>query len=149
LLPAAMLASSVLGGCRLASLPSQQNPTCSWESDLPSNADAVCTRTVHVLQSLATAVAHGDIATIRRYVVDRSTVARMTVYSQTVRAEHAYGIHVVPSIGLDREANGRIGAGFYVLGKTATQKLNSQETLYFNWVDGRWVVVNSDLDKNW
>jgi hypothetical protein len=140
---------AALGGCSLASLPSQQHPTCSWESDVPGNANAICTRTFGVLSSLAVAVAAGDIAAIRRHVVDPTTVARMTLYSQKVRAEHGTGLHVVPDLGLDAEAHGQIGAGFYVLGKTATTKLNSPETLYFNWVKGRWVVVRSDLDKDW
>lgn len=138
-----------LGGCSLAALPSQSNPTCSWESRVPDNADAVCTRTVSALQKMTAAVARGDARTIRRLVVDPVTAGKMILYSQRIRAAGARGLHVVPSIALDQEAHGRIGAGFYVLGTTRRRRIKSQETLYFNWVRGRYVVTASDLEKDW
>jgi hypothetical protein len=106
-------------------------------------------RTVRILQQLTNAVAHGKIAVIRRYVMDRSTVALMTQSSRELRAESVKGLHIVPSLGLDVEPHGTIGAGFYLLGTTRAGKLNEQQTLYFGWVHGRYLVVRSDYDKTW
>ena len=140
---------SLGAGCSITSLPSQGNPTCSWESDLPPNPDAVCRRTVSALQRITRAAAEGNQAVIHRDVIDPVTARKIIAFSQKVRSERVTHLHMVPSIALNVFPGGRIGAGFYVLGTLPRSRLNSQETLYFRWVAGRYVVTASDLDKDW
>jgi hypothetical protein len=136
-------------GCSITSLPSQADPTCSWESDLPPNPDAVCRRTVAALQRVTRAAAQGNAAIIHEEVIDPVTARKIIAFSHKVRAEGVKHLHIVPSIALNMLPGGRIGAGFYVLGTLPQARLNSQETLYFAWVAGKYVVTASDLDKDW
>lgn len=146
---AALCTLALAGGCSITGLPSQSNPTCSWESDLPKNPDAVCKRTVRALETVTAAVAQDEEATIHGLVIDPVTARKMISFSHKVRAEGVKHLHVVPSVALDILPNQRIGAGCYVLGTLPHSRLNSQETLYFGWVGGRYVVTASDLDKDW
>lgn len=139
----------LLTGCGLPTLPSQGSPTCSWASQVPKNPDRICTRTVRTLQILARAVAHNDQRTVHSLVVDPQTADKMIAYSQKVRAEHIRDLHVVPSVELDVESHGTIGAGFFLLGLLPHGKINSPQTLYFRWIGGKYLVTASDLDKDW
>ncbi len=135
-------------GCALASLPSQENPTCSWSSSPPANADALCATAFDTLTKVVHAVQKGDKATIRTIVTNPTVAARILTYSRSQRALHARSLHVVPSFTLDI-AGGLLGAGFYVLGKNDSGNVNSPETLYLR-VHGQMArIVEDQPNQDW
>ena len=143
----ALLVTSVTG-CSLASLPSQHNPTCSWSSSPPANADALCTTSFDTLTKIVQAVQKGDNQAIKTIVTNPSVAARIMAYSRTQRVAHARRLHVVPSFTLETSGD-LLGAGFYVLGKNDSGNVNSPETLYLK-VKGRSATVVEDQpNQDW
>jgi len=138
-----------MAACTIAGLPSQQHPSCSWSTQPPSNAGALCTIAFNTLTQIVQATEHGDNAAIRRVVTNPTVARRIIAFGTSQRASHAHELHVVPSFTLEITSQGYLGAGFYLLGKNDGGNVNSQNTVYMRVKRGRATVVEDPPGQDW
>jgi hypothetical protein len=131
------------------SYPSQTRPTCSWTSQPPSNADALCNAVFHTLRSLADAEERGDDATVRRLVTNPAVAHRIIAYGRTLRAAGVQNLHIVPSFTLGRVPGGYLGAGFFILGKTRHGTSEGKENVYLHFRGETAIVVRDQPAQEW
>lgn len=124
------LAVCALVGCGIPGLPSQQHPDCSWNSVVPSNADQLCSVAFRTTSALVRAQVRGDDPAIRRLVSNPRVAANIIAYGRLRRSQRINFLHVVPSMTLDAGNPHLLGAGFFVVGKTAAGRVDDPETLY-------------------
>ena len=139
----------LVSGCFPARYPTQNKPVCSWSSQPPDNADALCSTVFRTLRTVVRAQVTGDDRTVRRLVTSRRVSGRIIAFGRILRANGARGVHIVPSITLAVVSLGRIGAGFYVLGKDRHGRIKKPETVYLRVREGRAVIVGDQPRQEW
>lgn len=148
-LPALPLACVVLSGCLGTSVPTVSNPSCSWDSSVPSNAASICRAVYSTLNGIARAEQTGNTASIRRLVSGRAVQRRILAHGRSLRKQGVSGLHVVPSITLDLLHPGTVGAGFYLNGTVRGGRVNSPLTVELRVTGGRATVVNDQPGEEW
>lgn len=143
------LLSVGLSGCLGISLPTQQQPICSWNNLPPKNAGALCAETFKTLRALAGTEMKGDDRVVHRLVHNQTVAQRIIKYGRDERSNGLKWIHVVPSIEIDNVRPGYVGAGFYLVGIDGSGKINDPETLYLHVRHGSTVVVGDQPGQNW
>lgn len=144
-----LVAGTLLSGCLGTSVPTQSNPSCSWDSSVPAHASSICTSVFHTLSSIAAALQTGNDAAIRRLVSSGSVRHKLVNYGRGLRAQGVRNLHVVPSITLDQLKRGSIGAGFYVNGNITGGRVNAPQTVELRLVHGRASVINDQPGQEW
>lgn len=139
----------LLSGCLSNSIPSQSNPSCSWSSQPPGNADALCVSTFHTLRSVLNAAIQGDGTTLRRFVPDPKIRHRIAVFGATVRHKGNISVHVTPSFTLGATRNGDLGAEFNIAGSTHDGNVKAPQTVYLATRGGRTVIVHDQPLQEW
>lgn len=142
------LASLLLTGC-LPGVPSASHPSCSWTTQPPSNADAICVSTYDTLQRLLEAAIRGDRATLLRLVPDPIIRHRIAVWGAMVRRKGNISVHVTPSFTLATIRNGSLGAEFNIVGHTHHGDVKAPQTVYLALRAGRRVVVQDQPMQEW
>lgn len=145
---------TALSGCGIAGIPSQQRPACSWGTQIPSNADALCTVAFKTLSTLVRDEVRGNDRAIHLLVSNATVARRIIVFGRDQRANHIIFLHVVPSITLATTQQGLLGAGFFIVGKTHSGKISAPETVYMRVYHvgvaaSRAVVVEDQPDQEW
>lgn len=143
-----LICSLFLAGCSLVSLPSQQHPVCSWISDVPNDADAVCGQVFATLRTITRAALHGDGATVRRLVPNRSMEHKILNYGARRRSQKVVGLHVVPDLRINN-VDGYIGVGFELVGESRAGKVHDEETVYARFRRGTAVLLHDDPESGW
>lgn len=138
-----------LSGCLGISLPTQRKPICSWGSQPPGNAAALCREVFSTLSGLAQADFTGNTGTVRRLVPNRAVARRIIQYGVMQRRNGVRVLHVVPSIALDNVRPGRVGAGFYLLSESRAGRGSTAETLYLRVRHGHALVVADQPGQDW
>jgi hypothetical protein len=147
---AVMLLALFLTGCALEQhLPSQGNPTCSWGSEVPANAQKLCGITFTTLSLVARAELRGDTRTIRRVVTNRDVAGRILAHTSDLHRVGVRTLHVVPSLTLSTTAQGYVGAGFYLLGTSKQGRIKSPQTVYLRVARGSATIVGDQSDQQW
>lgn len=144
-----LLLLSCLGGCSLVSVPSQAHPDCSWSTSPPGNQKSLCAQTFRTLRALAQAAASGNDSTVRRLVPNASVARRIIAYGRDQRRQGLQWMHIDPSIAMGTVSGGRVGAGFYIIGRSGAGKISAPETLYLRVRDGRAIVVGDQPAQEW
>lgn len=145
-----LLLLPLLAGCFPGEVPTQQSPRCSWDSTPPARADTICQTIFQTLSTVVRAEVSGDNRTVRRLVPTRLVADRIIAYGETVRAGGDPSVHVVPSFTLDNATRSKyIGAGFYLLGKTRSGKLQAPETVYLQIRHGQAFIVDDQPGEEW
>jgi hypothetical protein len=130
--------------------PSQSNPTCSWTSQPPGNADAICKETFRTLTKVAQAEAKGDFKTIHTLVSNPSVAARIIDFGNSERAQGLKELHVVPSLTLGSlQTSDRTGVGFHLGGRRVHGSFEGTETVYMQIRGGRAVIVLDQPNEEW
>ncbi|MGH2444076.1 MAG: hypothetical protein ACRDFX_13050 [Chloroflexota bacterium] len=138
----------LLAGCAV-SLPSQQHPVCSWDSQPPKNAQLICDSTFRTLRALIKAVVHNDRRAIRHLVTNPRVVKRIEAYGTLRRGQGIVYLHIVPSLTLELTKQSYIGAGFFVTGKTHQGNVSDQEVLYLLLHHGTALVAEDQPNQIW
>lgn len=110
---------------------------------VPSNGEQLCTVAFSTTSALVRAVVHGDSRAVHRLVSNPRVAGKILAYSSLRRGQRIRFLHVVPSLTLDAGNPQLLGAGFFVVGKTAAGRVNDPETLYMV-VRGSSAVVTQD-----
>jgi len=139
----------LLTACSLVSLPSQSKPICSWSSNVPPDADAICRGTFGTISSVLTAAVRGDAVTVRRLVVSGVAARKIFAYGAYVRAAGSKDIHAVAAPTLDARPDGSVFVVFYIVGHTRTGKLSDAEAITLAQRSGRWVVTADERHEAW
>lgn len=150
-LPASFLALALtLGGCGLVSgLPSQSNPTCSWTSQPPANADAVCRTVFRTMQALTKAEQHGDDAVIRRLVPEPVVAGRIIAFGRAQRRHGLRFLRPSPSMTLGASSKHTLGVGVEVVGQSAAGKIAVPESVFVRLRGGTAYVVGDQPEQEW
>lgn len=146
---AACLLTVGLSGCLGLSVPTQRHPICSWGSQPPANAGAVCSEAFATLSAVTRADFKGNARSVRRLVPNRTVARRIIKFGIAQRQGGVRVLHVVPSIALDVVRPGYIGAGFYLLSESRAGKGSLQETVYLRVRHGRALVVADQPGQDW
>ncbi len=148
-LTAVLVCGTCLAGCSVLSFPSQTHPDCSWSTSPPAHAARLCDQTFHTLRSLVQASATGKNRVIYQLVADTAIAHRIITYGRDQRKQGLQWMHVVPSIAMGTVPGGRIGAGFYIVGRSKAGKISAPQTLYLRVRDGRVIVVGDQPAQEW
>ncbi len=140
---------TLLSGCSIESLPSQQQPVCSWNVNPPANNLLLCARTFKTLSALVQAEVRGDDQAVQRLVVNPAVAANIIEYGRQQRSAGLIYMHVVPSLTLDITGKGAVGAGFFITGKTRRWLISDPQTVYLQVRHGVQVVVHDQPDQQW
>ena len=146
---ALILAPTLLCGCVSLSVPSQSNPSCSWTSQLPSNADAVCLSTFHTLRAVLDAAIRGDETTLRRLVPDAVIRHRIAAFGASVRHKGNISVHITPSFTLEKIRSDQLGAEFNVVGHTHHGDVKAPQTVYLAARNGTTVIIQDQPMQEW
>lgn len=131
-------------------LPSQSNPTCSWTSQPPGNADTICRESFHTLTQIARAEVRGDNKTVHALVSNRSVAARIIDFGKRERARGLKELHVVPSLTLGSlQTSNQTGVGFHLGGKRVHGNFEGSETVYVLIRRGKAVIVLDQPGQEW
>lgn len=139
----------MLGGCSPTDIPTQSRPICSWAVSPPSNPDHLCTVGFGTLRTLAGAEMSGNDAAIRRLVKSKAVANKIIGFGRRLRAEHATGVHVVPSIILNITSSQLLGATSFVTGRAYGQNIREGFTLYMRVRGNSAKVVADDPGYAW
>lgn len=145
----ALVLSLLLSGCLGTSLPTQQNPNCSWDSTVPANSGTICVAVYRTLNGVARAEETGDRAAIHRLVANARVRGRITKHSRALRTQSVSDLHVVPSFTLDQLHAHIFGAGFYLNGQVRGGRVNSPMTVELRVVRAQAVIVNDQPGQEW
>lgn len=149
----ALLGLSVLAllvtSCSLVDYPTQSNPSCSWVTTPPSDADTLCRAVYRTVDAVARAEVRGDAHTVRRLVTSGEAAARILAYGGTLRAARVRGFHVVPSMTLDGSEPGTVRASLFILGRPPSGRLRATETLYLRVHHGAALIVRDVPGQEW
>lgn len=124
-------------------LPSAANPTCSWNSTPPANAESLCRVSFSTVSAVTSAVAAHDAHRLRALVHNRAVVNRLLFYSTWIREHGAQGLHVVPTLTLDSSFGDRLGVYFFLRGLVHGGKLQDDAVLFLR-VSGSHAIVVGD-----
>ncbi len=150
LLPGLVTLALSLAGCGLFSgLPSQSNPTCSWTSEPPRNADAVCRTVFRTMQALTRAEAHGDDAAVRRLVPAPAVAGRIIAFGRDQRRHGLRFLRPSPSMTLGASANHTLGVGLRVVGQSGAGKISVPESVFVRLRGGTAYVVDDQPEQEW
>jgi hypothetical protein len=144
-----VMAPMLLSGCMSVSIPSQSDPSCSWSSQPPGNADSLCVSTFHTLRSVLNAAIQGDGATLRRFVPNPTIRHRIADFGTTVRHKGNISVHVTPSFTLGITPNGDLGAEFNIVGSTHHGDVKAPQTVYLAARGGSAVIVHDQPMQEW
>jgi hypothetical protein len=139
----------LLTGCFGETLASTKNPICSWNSQVPSNAQQLCTSTYKTLNGVAQAEVKGNSGEIRRLVVRRSVAQRIARFGAKIRARRIIWMHVVPSYTLTVIHPGLIGARFYLVGQEKNANIKSAEAIFLRVRDGKARIMYDFPEQDW
>jgi len=147
----AVVALSLLSaGCGLINgIPSQTHPSCSWTTQVPSNADSVCNTVFATLRALTEAEFRGDQRTIHRLVPKAAVAARIVDFGRRKRREGLRSLRPTPSLTLGASAHGTLGVGAQVVGQTRGGSFRVPETVYVRVRDGTAYVVDDQPEQEW
>jgi hypothetical protein len=130
--------------------PSQTNPTCSWTSQPPGNADAICKETFMTLTMVVKAEERGDSRAVRDLVTNPLVAARIIDFGSTQRAKGLRELHVVPSLTLGSlPGPNQTGVGFQLGGHGKNGNFEGSETVYVRIKAGRAVIVADQPNQEW
>ncbi len=149
LLGASLVAGILLSGCAGTLLPTRQNPSCSWDSTVPSNASAICSAVYSTLNTVAHAEETGNRATMNRLIVNVAVRRRIMAHGRALRAQHVQNLHVVPSFTLAQIHAKTFGAGFYLNGDIRGGRVNAPLTVELRVEGKRAVIVNDQPGQEW
>jgi hypothetical protein len=145
-----VIALLLLATACLGQVPTGTDPSCSWTSDVPGNADSTCRQVYATLQSIARAEQRGDTATIHRLVPVHAVAARIITYGARLRARSVRDLHVRASLTLDALEKPFVGASFDLLGKTRDGRLTAQEVVSLRLQHGQaFVVRDVPFEDDW
>lgn len=144
-----ILAPTALCGCVSFGVPSQSDPSCSWTSQLPSNADAVCVSTFHTLRAVLNAAIRGDETTLRRFVPDAVIRHRIVAFGASVRHRGDISVHITPSFTLSRMPRGILGAEFNIVGHTHHGDVKAPQTVYLARRGGSTIIIQDQPMQEW
>lgn len=144
-----LVAGIVLSGCVGTSIPTQRDPSCSWDSTVPANAASICTAVYDTLNSVARAEERGNTSLTAHLVSNVSTRSRILAHGRSLRAQKVQGLHVVPSITLDQISPHVVGAGFYLNGNVAGGRVNAPLTVELRVHAGQAVIINDQPGQEW
>ncbi len=144
-----ILVPTALCGCTALSVPSQSNPSCSWTSQLPTNADAVCLSTFHTLRSVLQAAIRGDETALRRLVPDAVIRHRIAMFGASVRHKGDISVHITPSFTLSTLRSGQLGAEFNIVGHTHHGDVKAPQTVYLARRGGITVIIQDQPMQEW
>lgn len=146
---ALILAPGFLCGCVSLSVPTQNNPSCSWTSQLPTNADAVCVSTFHTLRTVLDAAIRGDERTLRHLIPDGVIRRRIAVFGASVRHKGNISVHITPSFTLSTIGGGRLGAEFNIVGHTHHGDVKAPQTVYLGSRGGTTIIIEDQPMQEW
>lgn len=139
-----------LSGCNLVSVPSPNHPDCFWAKQPPPNDAAICQSVARTLNRLVRAELADNRGMIRELVRNPQIAKQIIAHGVFIRAHHIEQYHVVPSLTLDDQGRGVIGAGIYLRGKTAQGgRLKQEATLYLLVQHGIAVVIDHEPGQTW
>jgi hypothetical protein len=137
-----------LSGCLSEPVPTQTDPSCSWTTTPPTNADKLCSRIFPVLSAVTRAIRTGDDGTVRHYAA-RPVANRIIAYGRELHPLGITNLHVVPSYTMSVQGSGELGAGFYVLGQTHHGRIKDQETVYLRVTPSTIRITHDQPQQNW
>lgn len=140
---------SLAAGCIVPGVPTQQQPSCSWSSQPPDNADQLCRQIFRTLSLVARAEVRHDDSTVRRLVTQPAAAARIIAYGAQLSRQKVRSFHVVPSMTLLDTGGGRVGAAFFLQGQTSQGRLRAQETVYLRQRHGTQVIIADQPGHEW
>lgn len=143
-----LLALTSLAGCDLG-LPTQNNPSCSWNITPPSHSATICRIAFGTLKSIVRAEVAGDNRPIRRLVANPRVARKVIAYGDQQRLQGLKFMHVVPSLTLDITSQGLVGAGFFIVGKTRGGRIADPQTVYMRLHGGTAQVTEDQPDQQW
>jgi hypothetical protein len=146
----AVLVAGGMAGCGLfGTLPSQNNPTCSWTSEPPKDSAAFCQTVFRTLQALTGAELHGDDRTIHRLVTKPAVAARIILFGRQKRHDGLRFLRPSPSVTLGASVNNTTGVHLEVVGQTGSGKVAAPETVYVRLHAGTAYVVDDQPEEEW
>jgi hypothetical protein len=148
-LVALLLAGTLVSACSGTTLPTRQNPSCSWDSAVPGNAATVCSAVYRTLSSVARAEETGNRAVMNRLIVNAGVRHRIMAHGRALRAQRVRNLHVVPSITLDHIHRKTFGAGFYLNGNIQGGRVNAPQTIELRVEGKRAVIINDQPGQEW
>lgn len=146
---ALLLAGTLLSACAGTSLPTRQNPSCSWDSTVPGNASSVCSAVYRTLSLVARAEETGNRGVMKRLIANAAVRHRIMAHGRVLRAQHVRNLHVVPSITLDHIHPMTFGAGFYLNGSIRGGRVNAPQTIELRVQGNRAVIINDQPGQEW
>lgn len=145
-----LLVAAALNGCAPPTMPTQQNPSCSWEKAVPAGADRICRITFRTIKALVDAEAQGRDRTVYQLVTNRRVAKRIAAHGAVVRAQHLRQYHAVPSITLDVPIPGVIGANADIRAKKPdNSSVKLSETIYMRIRNGTAYVFDDQAGQEW
>jgi len=139
-----------LSGCSLVSVPSPNHPDCFWAKQPPANDAAICQSVARTLNRLVRAELVDDPRAVRALVRNPQIAKKIIAHGAFIRAHHIEKYHVVPSLTLDDQGRGVIGAGIYLRGTTAQGgRLKQEATLYLLLRHGTAIVIDHEPGQTW
>ncbi len=144
-----LLLLPLLAGCFTGSLPSQNDPVCSWTSAVPSNANRLCGQTYRTLSTVLKASVRGNRATVHRLVPSRQIAGRIIAFGDAQRRDGIHYIRIVPSYTLETEQNGSVGASFGLVGVTNRGSLKAPQVMYLRLSHGVQIISGDQPQQEW
>jgi hypothetical protein len=132
-----------------AGAPTQQHPSCSWNADVPTNADQTCAITFRTLSAVAAAEVRGDNDTIRRIVPAPAVAGRIIAYGASIRARHVKFMHVVPNVTLQTFPGNVVIADLNLIGRTKEGLISRSESVYLQFRHGQARILKDQPGEEW
>ncbi len=126
-----------------------KHASCGWANEIPANGTQVCNAAYETLRAIARAEARDEPKTIRRLVSAARVAQRIIRFGRSLRAQGLQYLRTTPLLVLTARPHNRAIVSAYIVGRTSSGKINSQEVVIVHVHDGRAIVVGDQPNQDW